>query len=154
MMMMDRCCLRLVLLSLLVAAVTSFTSPPSLVPRTRSLLSATSAIKNPFQQLPWNVRKEELRQARRLEQERAVLHRQLGIPEDASYEEIVSATDRLIALADGDVKQKIRIEVAKDKILQHRLNERLAGYRQANQDAKAQSLFESEGYVSLLVWYL
>lgn len=108
-------------------------------------LAASAALANPFQQLPWNVRKEQEREARRLEQERATLHRQLGIPEDATYEEIVEATDRLIALADGDVKQKILIEVAKDKILQHRLNERLAGYRLANKDARAQSQYETDG---------
>lgn len=104
-----------------------------------------AAVPNPFKNLPWNVRKEQQRQARRLAQERARLHRELGIAEDASYEEIVEATDRLIARAGGDIKQKIKIEVAKDKILQIRLNERLAGLTATTKEARAQSQFEVEG---------
>ena len=77
--------------------------------------------------------------------DRSRLHRELGIPEDASYEEIVEATEHLVAQAGDDMKKKIKIEVAKDKILQIRLNERLAGLAEASQEARAQSVFEVEG---------
>jgi hypothetical protein len=102
-------------------------------------------IPNLFKRLPWNVRKEREREMRRMKQERAVLHRQLGIAEDATYEEIVIATDSLIAKAGGDIKKKVSVEVAKDKILQIRLNERLAGLQEVSKDARAQSRAELEG---------
>jgi Protein CHAPERONE-LIKE PROTEIN OF POR1-like len=102
-------------------------------------------IPNPFQKLPWNVEREERRKARKLRLERSALHRELGIAEDATYEEIVAATDALIARAEGDIKRKIQIEVAKDKILQIRLNERLAGLTDITTEAKAQSSFETSG---------
>jgi hypothetical protein len=110
-----------------------------------SLQAAGVSIPNPFKQLPWNVQKEKVRQARKMKLERARLHRELGIAEDASYEEIVEATDALIARAAGDLKRKITIEVTKDKILQIRLNERLAGLTTASKDARAQSTFDREG---------
>ena len=100
---------------------------------------------NPFKQLPWNVEKEKQRQALKLRLERSRLHRELGIAEDATYEEIVAATDSLIARAGGDLKSKIKIEVAKDKILQIRLNERLAGLAAASTEARAQSSYETDG---------
>jgi hypothetical protein len=106
------------------------------------LSAAAVAIPNPFLKLPWNVRREKARAARRLKLERATLHRELGIAEDATYEEIVAATDSLIAKAAGDVKKKVQIEVAKDKILQIRLNERLAGLAEVTKDARAQSQAE------------
>ena len=106
---------------------------------------AAAAIPNPFKKLPWIAEKERQREARRLKTEAAKLHRQLGIVEDATYEEIVAATDNLIAAAGSDIKQKIQIEVAKDKILQIRLNERMAGMSTTLKDAKAQSSFEKEG---------
>jgi hypothetical protein len=102
-------------------------------------------IPNPFRKLPWNVEREERRQAQRLRLERSALHRELGIAEDATYEEIVAATDALIARAEGNMKRKIQIEVAKDKILQIRLNERLAGLTRITTEAKAQSSFETSG---------
>jgi Protein CHAPERONE-LIKE PROTEIN OF POR1-like len=114
---------------------------------TPRLASAAPVLPNPFQKLPWNVRKEQEREARRLKLERVKLHRQLGIAEDATYEEIVFATDRLIAEAGSNMKQKVLVEVAKDKILQYRLSERLAGYVKANAEARAQSVYELEGYV-------
>jgi Protein CHAPERONE-LIKE PROTEIN OF POR1-like len=113
----------------------------------RRLAAAAPVVPNPFQKLPWNVRKEQEREARRLKLERVKLHRQLGIAEDATYEEIVFATDRLIAEAGSNMKQKVLVEVAKDKILQYRLSERLAGYVKANAEARAQSVYELEGYV-------
>lgn len=112
------------------------------------LRAAAVSIPNPFKKLPWNVQKEREREARRMKIERATLHRELGIAEDATYEEIVAATDHLIALAGDDLKRKIKVEVAKDKILQIRLNERLAGLAQQNKEARAQSNFEYEGYVA------
>ena len=119
-------------------------------PRASAPLSAVAAngisLPNPFKKLPWNIRREQERQARRLKQERATLHRELGIAEDATYEEIVEATDLLIAQANDNIKRKIQIEVAKDKILQIRLNERLAGLAEVNKDARAQSIAE-ERYV-------
>ena len=66
-------------------------------------------------------------------------------PEDATYEEIVAATDSLIAQAGTDLKAKVKIEIAKDQILQIRLNERLAGLATATKDARAQSRFEQQG---------
>lgn len=116
---------------------------------TQSSLFSTSttldALPNPFRQLPWNVEKERQRKARKLRLERSKLHRELGIAEDATYEEIVAATDSLIARAGSDLKRKIQIEVAKDKILQIRLNERLAGLAAASTEARAQSSYEVDG---------
>ena len=113
-----------------------------------ALNAAAPAVPNPFKKLPWVAEKERQREARRMKMERAKLHRELGIVEDATYEEIVIATDNLIAAAGSDVKQKIKIEVAKDKILQIRLNERLAGLTEETKAARAQSSFEKEGCVT------
>jgi hypothetical protein len=115
------------------------------------LLTSIPTIPNPFQQLPWNVEKTQKRTARKLKLERSKLHRELGIAEDATYEQIIEATQILTARAEGDKKREIQIEVIKDKILQIRLNERLAGLMSdiVTKDAKAQSGFESTGYVSL-----
>ena len=112
-------------------------------------LAALPKVPNPFQQLPWNVEKAQKSKERKLKLERSRLHRELGIAEDATYEEINEATEKMIALADGDLKRKIQIEVVKDKILQIRLNERLAGLMSdiVTKDAKAQSGFETDGYV-------
>ncbi|CAJ1958358.1 unnamed protein product [Cylindrotheca closterium] len=107
--------------------------------------SLKAAASNPFNSLPWNVEKEKNKKARMLKLERSKLHRELGIAEDASYEEVVEATDRLIARAGDDLKRKIKIEVAKDKILQIRLNARLAGLAAASTEARAQSTFEVDG---------
>jgi len=115
--------------------------------RLNAIAAVPKSVPNPFKKLPWNVQKEREREARRMKQERAVLHRELGIAEDATYEEIVAATDHLLAKAGSDLKAKIKIEVAKDKILQIRLNERLAGLAVASKDARAQSSFEVQGYV-------
>ncbi len=82
-----------------------------------------------------------------MRRERAILHRELGFAEDATYEEIVAATNSLIAAAGNDLKTKIKIEVTKDKILQIRLNERLAGLVAETKEARAQSSYELDGYV-------
>lgn len=123
----------------------SFPSASRQAPCASRLQAAAVPLPNPFKKLPWNVAKERERESRRLKLERAKLHRELGIAEDATYEEIVSATDHLIAMAGGNLKRKIQIEVAKDKILQIRLNERLAGLAVADKDARAQSSYEREG---------
>ena len=143
------------LLLLVLVETTLGFAPTSPLASTRGMASTSSPlfsttlkaapIPNPFQKLPWNVEREERRKARKLRLERSALHRELGIAEDATYEEIVAATDALIAQADGDMKRKIQIEVAKDKILQIRLNERLAGLTEITTEAKAQSGFEKSG---------
>ena len=146
--------LLLLVTAMLVETTIGF-APTSPLSTARGMASTTSPlfsttlkaapIPNPFQKLPWNVEREERRKARKLRLERSALHRELGIAEDATYEEIVAATDALIAQADGDIKRKIQIEVAKDKILQIRLNERLAGLTEITTEAKAQSGFEKSG---------
>jgi hypothetical protein len=113
--------------------------------RSTHLQATAVAIPNPFKKLPWNVRKEKEREMRRLKQERARLHRELGIAEDATYEEIVIATDSLILKAGGDIKKKVMVEVAKDKILQIRLNQRLAGLQADSKEARAMSTYEVQG---------
>ena len=129
------------------AAFTTLTPTARLAPPATfsATLQRASPVPNPFKKLPWVAEKERQREARRFKLERARLHRELGIVEDATYEEIVQATDNLIAMAGSDVKQKIKIEVAKDKILQIRLNERLAGLASATDGARAQSSYEKDG---------
>jgi hypothetical protein len=100
-----------------------------------ALRMAAVAIPNPLKKLPWNVKKEQERANYRRKLERSRLHRQLGIPEDATYEEIVAATDRLVAAADGNLKEKVQI------------NERLAGLQSTSQEARAMSSYELEGCV-------
>lgn len=149
----------------LIGTVESFTSVPHThqgTPRSHlnlpqfqiksssSLLHATSlTLPNPLKQLPWNVQKDREREIRRNKIERSKIFRQIGIAEDATYEEIVEATDRLILEAGSNLKQKIQIEIMKDQILQHRLNERLNGLlaqeRNTNKEARAMSNYEQEG---------
>jgi hypothetical protein len=140
-----------VLAALLLAPVSAFTAPPSATRTATLRLPSTvvmaATMPNPLSKLPWNVKREAERAARRMKQERNTLHRQLGIAEDATYEEIVTATDGLIAKAAGNLKEKVKIEVAKDQILQIRLNERLAGLTLTTKEARAQSRFETAGYV-------
>mmetsp|Transcript_7862 Transcript_7862/g.11368 ORF Transcript_7862/g.11368 Transcript_7862/m.11368 type:complete len:154 (+) Transcript_7862:129-590(+) len=143
-------------LALLINAVTAFS--PATSPASRSKLfqvrtpltrlnSATTKMSQGlaipfFDKLPWNAQREKDRESRRLRREMAELHRQLGIVEGASYEEIVAATDRLIGLAGSDIKKKIKVEMAKDKIFQIQLNERLAGLADVSLDARSQSTIE------------
>eukprot|EP00560_Eucampia_antarctica_P009187 CAMPEP_0197823664 /NCGR_PEP_ID=MMETSP1437-20131217/992_1 /TAXON_ID=49252 ORGANISM="Eucampia antarctica, Strain CCMP1452" /NCGR_SAMPLE_ID=MMETSP1437 /ASSEMBLY_ACC=CAM_ASM_001096 /LENGTH=259 /DNA_ID=CAMNT_0043422947 /DNA_START=152 /DNA_END=928 /DNA_ORIENTATION=+ len=109
-------------------------------------MGMTVAIPNPLKSLPWNVRKDQQRKARQMKIESAKLHRQLGIAEDATFEEISVATDGLIrkAEADGDAKRKVKVEIAKDRIMQIRLNERLAGLATVTKAAQAQSRIEED----------
>lgn len=110
-------------------------------------LAGLATIPNPFQQLPWNVVRNEKSKELKYKIERSKLHRELGIAEDATYEEIIEATEILKANAEGNKKRQIQIDVFKDKILQARLNERLAGLTSdlVTDDAKAQSGFEEDG---------
>lgn len=153
------------ILAFLVVSVGAFTAPITTTTTTRLSTSSSrssnsnssstirmaaavgggSSSKNPLSKLPWNAERERQKAARRLKQERNALHRQLGIAEDATYEEIVAATDALIAKAGTDLKAKVKIEIAKDKILQIRLNERLSGLATGTKDARAQSRFEQRG---------
>jgi hypothetical protein len=115
------------------------------------LSAAAITVPNPFKQLPWNVKKEREREVRRSRIERAKLYRQLGIAEDATYEELVQATDRLLLLAGSNLKQKIQIEMTKDQILQHRLKERLNGLMQSTEkEARAMSDYEMDGCVFII----
>jgi len=127
-------------------------NPKTKSARTKSVLP-TVPIPNPFQSLPWNVQKHQQRQARKLKMENSKLHRELGIAEDSSYEEITAVTQALIrqAEASGDIKKKIKVEVAKDRILQLRLNERLAGLATLTKEARAQSRVEEDEYVFIYV---
>lgn len=138
------------LLSLVAAfSPASVTTKPSSRLHTSALFMAkkpttTPTIPNPLKALPWNIKKEQERQTRRLKTESAKLHRELGIAEDATFEEIQEVTNSLIAKAEaeGDIKKKIKVEVAKDRIMQIKLNERLAGLTVLTEDAKAQSRLE------------
>lgn len=102
------------------------------------------SISNPLKKLPWNVEKEKAAEARRVRQEAALLYRELGIADDASYEEIVAATDVLIAKADGDIKKKVKVEITKDKILQLRLQQRVAGQMAEVSQARVERSIISE----------
>jgi len=80
-----------------------------------------------------------------MRREVAQLHRDLGIPEDAPYEQVVAAADKAILQAGRDAKKRLMIEKSKDKILQLRLNERLAGLTSVNMEARSQSTHERDG---------
>ena len=101
------------------------------------------SIPNPLLALPWERARKKDREARRLKTESAKLHRELGIAEDATFEEITEATESMLAKVEGDIKAKIRIEVAKDRIMQIRLNERLAGLTKLTTEAAAMSAAEA-----------
>jgi len=149
---------RILASSLLLATAVSAFAPAQQHRTQRSLhtplqavnLAGLATIPNPFQQLPWNVVRNEKSKELKYKIERSKLHRELGIAEDATYEEIIEATEILKANAEGNKKRQIQIDVFKDKILQARLNERLAGLTSdlVTDDAKAQSGFEEDGYVS------
>ncbi|KAG8461787.1 hypothetical protein KFE25_001405 [Diacronema lutheri] len=59
------------------------------------------------------------------------LYRKFGITEDADYDEIVAAYERLCSKNAGDKKELIRLEVAKDRILEDRLRRRMSGALQS-----------------------
>ena len=57
----------------------------------------------------------------------ALLYRQLGISEDATYEEVNAAYDSLVLKYKGDVKAKTRLSVTRDKVFELRLKQRVDG---------------------------
>ena len=58
-------------------------------------------------------------------EEAQALYRMLGIAEDADYDEIVGAYDKLCEKYEGQTKRLIKLQVAKDKILEDRLRQRM-----------------------------
>lgn len=53
--------------------------------------------------------------------------RLLGISEDATYDQVESAYAELLERYKGQTKQTIKLQVAKDKILDYRLRQRMSG---------------------------
>ena len=107
-------------------------------------------IPNPYEGLPWNAEREERRKERRLAIANAALFRELGLPEDATYEDVASRTKHLIDMTvdlpkNEGIKRRIKIEVARDKIYQIRLNERISGVRSEQDDAARVSKLEEAG---------
>jgi hypothetical protein len=105
---------------------------------------------NPYEGLPWNAEREERRKQRRLAIANAALFRELGLPEDATYEDVAARTKHLIELAaelpkNEGIKRRIKIEIARDKIYQIRLNERISGVRAEQEDAARVSKLEEAG---------
>jgi len=73
-----------------------------------------------------------------------------GLPEDATYEDVAATTKHLIDLASDlpkneGIKRRIKIEIARDKIYQIRLNERISGVRAEQEDAARVSKLEEAG---------
>ncbi len=91
---------------------------------------------NLYKKLPWNVQREQERRARQLRRETAALYRELGIPEDATFEEINEATDNLKRQYRDDLKKQIKIDVWKDKIMQLRLEQRMGGLMSVSTEAR------------------
>jgi hypothetical protein len=103
-----------------------------------------AAFANPLKKLPWNVQKEKEREERRMKQEGAKLYRELGVAEDATFEEIQEATQNLLMRYEGDLKKKVKVEITKDKIMQLRLNQRLGGLLKETKEAKADSYLKED----------
>ena len=76
------------------------------------------------------------REARTLRREAAVLYRQIGVSEGSSYEEINEAHDALVKKYEGDIKMKMRVGVAKDKIMAIRLKQRVQGTLKIDAEAR------------------
>ena len=55
------------------------------------------------------------------------LYRMLGLAEDADYDEINASYERLAEKYTGQTKRLIKLQVAKDKILEDRLRQRMSG---------------------------
>eukprot|EP00547_Thalassionema_nitzschioides_P001321 CAMPEP_0194199566 /NCGR_PEP_ID=MMETSP0156-20130528/541_1 /TAXON_ID=33649 /ORGANISM="Thalassionema nitzschioides, Strain L26-B" /LENGTH=323 /DNA_ID=CAMNT_0038924483 /DNA_START=161 /DNA_END=1132 /DNA_ORIENTATION=+ len=105
----------------------------------------TAPYDNLMAMLPWNARRLEDRKARKIRRDIAKLHREMGIPEDAPYEDLQAATDRLIMAAGQDIKKRLKVEKAKDEILHLRLSERMAGLASVTTEAKSQTTYERQG---------
>lgn len=147
-------------LAALISSAYAF-APSHRQPTTRSLsvnsaiAASAPSIPNPYKSLPWITEREEKREQRRLVQGNAVLFRELGLPEDATYEDVAARTKHLIDLTkdlpkNEGIKKKIKIEIARDKIYQIRLNERIAGVRTESEDAQRVSLLEEGGVDGLV----
>lgn len=54
-------------------------------------------------------------------------YRLLGVSEDATYDEVNAAYDSLAAKYEGDPKMTIKLQVAKDKIFDDKLRQRMSG---------------------------
>ena len=108
-----------------------------------SAIAALPSLPNPYKNLPWNTEREQQREERRLKLQNAALFRELGLAEDATYEEVAEKTKALIELAQGDIKKRIKIEIARDKIYQIRLNERIQGLGTETADAERATKFEA-----------
>lgn len=54
-------------------------------------------------------------------------YRLLGLAEDASYNEIEAAFNELVTRSNSDPKRRIKLQIAKDKILEDRLRQRMSG---------------------------
>ena len=72
-------------------------------------------------------------------EEARALYRELGLAEDADYDEINAVYEELEAKYKGDVKRIIKLKVARDKILEDRLRQRMQGTLQANDDVRVAS---------------
>jgi len=153
--------MRVIVLS--IAALAAISSSYAFAPshrqsKTRSLAlnSAIAAqLPDPYKTLPWNTEREVQRKQRRLTIENASLFRELGLAEDATYEDVAAKTNLLIELTQElpkieGIKKKIKIEIARDKIYQIRLNERIAGVRVEQEDAARVSKLEEEGIEGLV----
>lgn len=113
------------------------------------------AVSDPYKNLPWNTERETKRAQRRLTHANAALFRELGLPEDATYEDVADKTEYLISLTEDlpkneGIKKRIKIEISRDKIYQIRLNERISGVRAEQEDAARVSKLEDEGMDGLI----
>lgn len=147
--------MKLILLSTLFTTINAFAPPPTLpsTPRTARSLSAVAAlpqIPNPYKNLPWNTEREQIRERKRLESENAQLFRQLGLPIDATYEDVEAKTKHLIELAGNDIKKRIPVEIARDKIYMIRLNERITGVTHETEEAAAANAWDEKGMEGLM----
>lgn len=68
--------------------------------------------------------------------------RMLGLAEDADYDDINAAYDALASKYEGETKRLIKLQVAKDKILDYRLQQRMSG------SLKASDVFGEDRYVA------
>ena len=136
------------------SSIQSSQGPKSRSVALNSAIAAVPSISNPYNNLPWNVEREEKRKQRRLTIENSQLFRELGLPTDATYEDVAETTQRLIAETEllpknEGIKKKIKIEIARDKIYQIRLNERITGVRGEQEDAARVSKLEEGGVEGL-----
>lgn len=149
--------MKLILLTSLLTTTLAFA--PATLPATRTTttsrhLSAVSAlpkislpkVSNPYKSLPWVAQREENRAYRQHEFETAALYRELGLPYNAEYEQVKERTDELIDMYNEqkDVKSRIKVEVARDKIYMLNLSARIEGVANSSEedgeDASEESL--------------